>query len=168
MECMRRKSKTQLENTREALGDMVTTEHRMDHYEPVRTACSQTATEPSDVKEKASEPPAVRASGRHWTSLLKGIPGDLDAETVSLERRTPVWGCAFAPNVFVNMQSHSNSQEALYGKDKQMQNYMFGIRFLERKYLRKAPPHTDTKTTMKRLWLKTRVHMWKPTSRRSR
>lgn len=82
MECMRRKSKTQLEDTSEALGDMVTKEHRTGHYEPVRTACSQTATEPSDVKEKASEPPALRASGRHWTSLLKGIPGDLDAETV--------------------------------------------------------------------------------------
>lgn len=91
MECKRRKSKTQLENTSEALGDMVTNkEHRTDHYEPVRTACSQIATEPSDVKEKASEPPAVRASGRHWTSLLKGIPGDLDTETVSLEWRTPV------------------------------------------------------------------------------
>lgn len=87
MECTRRKAKTQLKNTSEALGDVVTNkEHRTDHYEPVRTARSQTATEPSDVKEEASEPPAVRASGRHWTSLLKGIPGNL----VSLQRRTPV------------------------------------------------------------------------------
>lgn len=125
---------------------MTNKEHKTDCYEPVRTAHSQTAMEPSDIREKASEPPAMRASRRHQTSLLKGIPGDLDAETVSLERRTPVRGCAFAANVFVNMQSHSNSQKALYGKDKQMQNYMFGIRFLEWKYLSKAPPHTDTKT----------------------
>lgn len=73
----------QLKNTSEALGDMVTNkEHRTDRYEPVRTACSQTFTEQSDVKEKASEPRAVHASQKHWTSLLKGILGDLDVETV--------------------------------------------------------------------------------------